>query len=87
MRASDRDPCDAGLVSTAKLCRVAVPLVRPLGSAEGFDGCDRDQVLDGAGEVPVEGDQRVGVELGQGDVLGVKVSGHPSRTAAFQVTF
>jgi hypothetical protein len=31
------------------------------------------------GEVPVERDQRVGVELGQGDVLGVKGMGPPEQ--------
>jgi hypothetical protein len=58
-----------------------------LWSVQGLDGCDRHQILHGTGELLVEGDQRVGMKLGQGDVLGVKVSGHPSRTAAFHATF
>jgi hypothetical protein len=41
----------------------------------------------GIGELPVERDQRIGVELGQGNVLGVEGVGQPSRTAAFQATF
>ena len=52
-----------------------------------LDRYDCHQILHGVGELPVECDQRVGVELGQGDVLGIKVSGHPSRPAAFQATF
>jgi hypothetical protein len=41
-------------------------------SVQRLDRCDRHQVLHGIGELPVERDQRVGVKLGQGDVLGVK---------------
>jgi hypothetical protein len=59
--------------------RISVDGVAPLGSVEGFDGCDRDQVLHGVGEVPVECDQRVGVELGQCDVLGVEGVGPPEQ--------
>jgi hypothetical protein len=58
---------------------VAVPLVRPLGSVQGLERCDRHQVLHGVGELPVERDQRVGVELGQGHVLGVKGVGPPEQ--------
>lgn len=43
-----------------------------LRSVQRLDRCDRHQILYGVGEVPVERDQRVGVELGQCDVLGVK---------------
>ena len=43
-----------------------------LRSVQRLDGFDRHQVLHGVGELPVERDQRVGVELSQGDVLGVK---------------
>jgi hypothetical protein len=43
-----------------------------LRSVQRLDGCDRHQVLHGVGELPVECDQRVGVELGQCHVLGVK---------------
>src|SRR5215831_520064 len=43
-----------------------------LRSVQRFDGCDRHQILHGMGELPIERDQRVAVELGQGDVLGVK---------------
>jgi hypothetical protein len=39
------------------------------------------------GEVPVERDQRVGVELGQCDVLGVIGIGPPEQEAAFHATF
>jgi hypothetical protein len=43
-----------------------------LRSVQRLDGSDRHQVLHGVGELPVERDQRVGVELGQGGMLGVK---------------
>lgn len=56
---------------------MAVPSWVLFRSVQRLDGCDRHQVLHGTGEVPVEGDQRVGVELGQGDVLGVKGVGLP----------
>jgi hypothetical protein len=35
----------------------------PLGSVQGLDRCDRHQVLHGMSELPVECDQRAGVEL------------------------
>jgi hypothetical protein len=41
----------------------------------------------GIGEVPIERDQRVGVELGQATYSASKVSGHPSRPAAFHASF
>ena len=37
-----------------------------------LDRYDCHQILHDVGELPVECDQRVGVELGQGDVLGIK---------------
>ena len=37
-----------------------------------LDRYDCHQILHGVGELPVECDQRVGMKLGQGDVLGVK---------------
>ena len=43
-----------------------------LRSVQRLDGCDRHQVLHGVGELPVERDQRIGVELGQCHVLGIK---------------
>ena len=43
-----------------------------LRSEQRLDRCDSHQVLHGIGELPVERDQSVGLELGQGDVLGVK---------------
>jgi hypothetical protein len=58
---------------------VAVPLVRLAWVSTGFDRCDRHQVLHGTGELPVECDQRVGVELGQCHVLGVKGTGPPGQ--------
>ena len=42
------------------------------GSEQRLDRCDSHQVLHGMGELPVERDQGVGLELGQGDVLGVE---------------
>ena len=41
-------------------------------SVKRLDRCDRHQILHSMGELPVESDQRVGVELGQCHVLGVK---------------
>jgi hypothetical protein len=61
-------------------CRFAGSVFR---SVQRLDGCDRDQVLHGIGEVPVEGDQRVGVQLGQGDVLGVKSVWPPEQGGGF----
>ena len=50
--------------------------VRPhqglLRSEQRLDRCDSHQVLHGIGELPVERDQSVGLELGQSDVLSVK---------------
>jgi hypothetical protein len=43
-----------------------------LQSEQGLDGCDSHQVLHGIGELPVQRDQSVGLELGQSDVLSVK---------------
>ena len=57
-----------------------------LGSIQGLDRCDRHQILHGMGELPVQRDQRVGMELGQCHVIGVEDI-HPSRVAAFQATF
>jgi hypothetical protein len=37
-----------------------------------LDRCDSHQILRGIGELPIERDQSVGLELGQSDVLGVK---------------
>jgi hypothetical protein len=44
----------------------------PLRSVQRLERCDRDQILHGIGELPIERDQRVGVELSQCDVLGVE---------------
>src|SRR5215467_15717402 len=44
----------------------------PARSVQRLDRRDRHQFLHGMGEMPVEGDQRVGMELGQGHVLGVE---------------
>ena len=43
-----------------------------LRSGQRLDRCDSHQILDGMGELPVERDQSIGLELGQSDVLGVK---------------
>ncbi len=43
-----------------------------LRSEQRLDRCDSHQILHGMGELPIERDQSVGLELGQGDVLGVK---------------
>jgi len=43
-----------------------------LRSVQLLDRRDRHQILHGIGEVPIERNQRVGLELGQGDVLGGK---------------
>jgi uncharacterized Fe-S center protein len=37
-----------------------------------LDGCDTHQILHGMGELPIERDQSVGLELPQCDVLGVE---------------
>jgi len=57
--------------------RVAGRSSGPHRSGRRLDGCDSDQILHGVGELPVEGDQGVGPELGQGDVLGVERVGPP----------
>jgi hypothetical protein len=47
---------------------------RPQGllrSEQRLDRCDSHQILRGIGELPIERDQSVGLELGQSDVLGV----------------
>ena len=43
-----------------------------LRSEQRLDRCDSHQIFHGIGELPVERDQSVGLELGQSDVLGVK---------------
>jgi hypothetical protein len=43
-----------------------------LRSEQRLDRCDSHQILRGIGELPIERDQSVGLELGQSDVLGVK---------------
>jgi len=58
-----------------------------LRSEQRLDRCDSHQILHGLGELPIERDQSVGLELGQGDVLGVNVSDHPSWSATFHATF
>jgi hypothetical protein len=45
---------------------------RSIRSGQGSDRCDSHQILRGLGELPVERDECVCVELGQGDVLRVK---------------
>jgi hypothetical protein len=55
----------------------------PLRSVQRLERCDRHQVLHGVGELPVERDQRVGVELGQCDVLGVEGIGPPEHDRGF----
>src|SRR5271165_7610482 len=45
---------------------------RPVRSEQRLDRCDSYQILHGIGELPVERDQSVGLELGQSDVLSVK---------------
>jgi hypothetical protein len=55
----------------------------PFRSVQRLDRRDRDQVLHGIGEVPVERDQRVGVRLGQCDVLGVKGVRPPEQDGGF----
>ena len=42
------------------------------GREQRLDRCDSHQILHGIGELPVERDQSVGLELGQSYVLGVK---------------
>ena len=61
-------------------CRNPQGLLR---SVQRLDRCDRHQILHGAGEVPIERDQRVGVQLGQGDVLGVKGVRPPEQAGGF----
>jgi hypothetical protein len=34
--------------------------------------CDAHQILHGTGELPIERDQGIGLQLGQGDVLGIQ---------------
>ena len=55
----------------------------PLRSVQHLERCDHHQVLHGVGELPVERDQRVSVELGQGDVLGVEGVGPPEQDGGF----
>jgi hypothetical protein len=40
-------------------------------SGQRLDGCNHHQILRCLGELPVERDDGVGLELGQGNVLGV----------------
>src|SRR5689334_15564651 len=76
--------CEAKDALISEECvRMAVPLVRPAWSVKGFNRCDRDQILNGTGQLPVEGDQRVRVELGQCDVLGVEGVGPPEQDGGF----
>ena len=46
-------------------------------SGQRLDWCDLHQILHGMGELPIECDECVGLELGQGDVLGVIGVGPP----------
>src|SRR5450631_473089 len=48
------------------------PCGRCVQSGQSLLGRDRHQVLHGGGELRIERDERVGLELGQGDVLGVE---------------
>lgn len=56
-------------------------------SGQRLDRCDRHQILHGMGELPIERDEGVCLELGQSDVLGVKGTVHLSWSATFQATF
>jgi hypothetical protein len=66
---------------------VVVRLAGPLRSVQRLERCDRHQVFHSVGEVPVERDQRVGVELGQCDVLGVEGIGPAEQDGGFYATF